>query len=98
MTPLPEVAGYEIVDELNFKVSLNGSITEADLQKVRHAVATERTDTIGGRPLKSLREITLQTSEGRSVLAVSLHQYEVPHLKAIGGGKHTVSCHLYKSE
>ncbi|MDA4123333.1 MAG: ABC transporter ATP-binding protein [Thaumarchaeota archaeon] len=98
LTALPEVAGYEIVDELNFRVSLKDAITEADLQKIRDAVATERTDTIGGRPLKSVREITLQISEGRAVLAVSLQQYEVPHLRAIGGGRHTVSCHLYKSE
>ncbi len=84
------------IDDLTFEVTMNGELSEKDLDEIKKAMETEIAE-LGDKALKAIREIRLRHVPTGSAVTVKLHAYKVPKLNLVKG-EHSVACHLYTEQ
>jgi oligopeptide/dipeptide ABC transporter ATP-binding protein len=89
---LPTLRAGEEIDELSFHLSMNGDLSDDDLQQLKRVIEMEVSQ--GNRALKAVKEMQVIRSSAGSTITVKLHAFTAPKL-GLAKGEHRVACHLY---
>jgi peptide/nickel transport system ATP-binding protein len=92
LAKLPTLAAAAEVDELSFELTMNGDLSDDDLQQIKRVIEKEILE--GNRALKAVKDLQVTKSAAGSTITVKLHAFTAPKLGLVKG-EHSVACHLY---
>jgi oligopeptide/dipeptide ABC transporter ATP-binding protein len=92
LSSFPPLTATAEIDELSFDLSMNGDLSDNDLQELRRVIEVEIGE--GNRALKAIKDLQVTKSPAGSTITVKLHAFTAPKL-GLAKGEHRVACHLY---